>query len=499
MKIENKTVNPLELSLDFDNPRFLKNFPDEAEMRLYLIEYEDSLSVAENLASHGMLPGDTVVCVIEDGKTIVIEGNRRVSVMQMLLDRGLIPEKYGTSVPEVSDEVLEEIRALNVQIIENRDLALSVMANRHITGIKQWKPLAKKKFFASRFDAGMSIDQLVLATNIIKSEITRDIADYKFFVRNYDKYKRNNPNFDKNLIDLGIDRFIRVFGTNLDSDYEVMPVKEYLMMERGDDMEYTSQLPDEIFTGFTQHVFKKAFDSEKNDSINTRSTFDKIPNVEEWKSKIDECRDNLQIIPGDAMPSPGTPVQGVPATEAPTTRTPATVKPEPSGGPSAPKFMEALHWAGKLSLDNRDHLPMIRILKELHEMSSGRGKDYVKYPIAAAMLMRSAYEQGLKLLIKTAGSWGDFESRYSNSRDQTLSAMESYVRFKDNGIMEKNTPLWKTSGNIKKGDYRPFLNDCTHDLDFVFPTKDKLEAFAGEGMRGFLQGVIDRAAEKTTK
>ena len=129
---------------------------------------------------------------------------------------------------------------------------------------------------------------------------------------------------------------------------------------------------------------------------------------------------------------------------------------------------------------------MMRALKELYDMSSGQGKGYVKYPIAAAMLMRSAYEQGLKLLIKTAGLWENFESKHSNPRNQTLSVMENYVETNANSIMDKGTPLRKTFGNICRGNYRPFLNDCTHDLDFAYPTKDKLEAFAGEGMAGFL-------------
>lgn len=496
MKIENRTVNPLELSLDFDNPRFLKKLSDEAEMRRYLIEFEDSLSVARSIADYGMLPGDTVICVIEGDKTIVVEGNRRVSIMQMMLDRDLIPEEYHEFVPEVSEEILGEIRALNIQIIENRDLALTVMANRHIVGIKQWKPLAKKKFFASRFDEGMTVDQLSFSTNITRGEIEKDITEYKFFVRNYNKYAEDNPSFNKDIIDLKIDRFIRVFGTKLNSDGEAMLAKDYLMMGRDENMEYVSQLPEEIFTSFTQHVFEKAFDREGNDSINTRSNFDDIPGIEEWKSKIDECRDNLPIPTGDLTPSTGIPVPEVTTPGMPTSVMPTSREPEPSGGPPAPKFMESLHWRGKLSYDNPDHVALMRILPELHDMSTGRGKAYVKYPIAAATLMRCAYEQGLKLLIKTCGLWEDFQSKYKSSRNQTLSVLENYVQGNEGAIFEIGTPLRDSFYHIKLGHYRPFLNDCTHNLNFVYPSKDKLEAFAGEGMMGFLQGVIDNEAKK---
>ncbi len=494
MKIENKTFNPMDLSLDLNNPRFLKKLTNEAEMRLYFIEYEDALSVADNLAVYGMLPGDSVVCVIEGGKTIVIEGNRRVSIMQMLLNRDLIPDKYRESMPKVSDNTIEEIKNLNVQIIENRDLAMPVMANRHITGIKQWKPLAKKKFFASRFNGGESIDQLARITNINKSEIANDISDYKFFISNYEKYRADKPSFDPDITDLKIDRFLRIFGTKLDFDGEIVPVKDYLMMERGDDMEYSSKLPDEIFMGFTQHVFGKAFDSNEEESVNTRSTFDDIPDIKEWRSKIDECRDKLPITPHDEAPSTTAPTQTSSATQ-----TSSPVKTSPSGGPPAPKFMEALYWRDKLSSDNRDHLALMRILPELHKMSSGRGKDYVKYPVAAAIIVRSAYEQGLKLLIKTAGLWDDFESRYNNTRNQTLSVLENFVQENNKTILEKDTPLWKSFHTIKRGNYRSFLNDCTHNIDFAYASKDTLEAFAGQGLAGFLQGVVDKVAENDKK
>jgi hypothetical protein len=487
MKIKYETVNPLDLSLDFNNPRYLKELHDEEEMRLYLIEYEDSLSIADSINKHGLLPGDSIICVPEGNNIVVIEGNRRVSIMQMLLNRSLIPEKYVQKVPKIPDGNLDEIKSLQIQIIENRELAFPVMANRHIAGIKEWKPLAKKKFFASRFDSGMSLDELSTITNINKSNIAKDISDYKFFIRNYSMYVENNPTFDAEITDLKIDRFIRVFSTNVTSEGESIKAKEYLLMETDEKMEYASTLPDDIFIGFTQHVFCKAFDSKDKDSVNTRSNFDDIPGVEEWKLKIDKFRDEVRPAPEYEL-LPGNRTITKPE------------KPDQTGGPGAPKFMGSLYWKGKLSPYNQNHIPLLRIVEELHKMSIGsRGKDYIKYPTAAAILVRSAYEQGLKLLIKITGLWKNFESNHGNPRNQTLSELEKFVETNKHKTLLKDTPLWDSFHNIKKGNYRKFLNDCTHNVEFAYATSDKLEAFAGEGLAGFLQGVIDRAGDDTTK
>lgn len=492
MKIENMTINPLELSLDFKNPRFLFKLNNEIEMRRYFLKYEDALDLAKSITKYGMMPGDSVICTIEDDKMVVIEGNRRVSIMQMLLDRSLIPTEFIDSIPAPSPEKLKELEVLNVQIIENRELGQAVMANRHIVGIKQWKPLAKKKFFASRFDEGVTIKELSISTNITEGEIIKDISDFKFFINNYNKYVKDNPSFDKEITDIKMDRFIRIFTTKLNSNEGSMNAKDYLMMRKDDRMDYVSQLPDKLFVEFTQHVFEKAFDSKDEFEVNTRSTFDTIPDIEKWKSKIDNFRVNVPISSG----SPSSTTNKTVPAGGPS----AIIKTNPSGGPSAPKFMESLHWEGKLMPNNRDHVALIRIVAELHKLSIGNyGKDYVKYPTATTTLVRSAYEQGLKLLIKTAGLWDDYESKYNNPRDQTLSTLERFIESNKHEALGKDTPLWNSFTNIKSGNYRKFMNDCTHNVDFAYATRDKLELFAGEGLVGFLQGIIDKVTKNVAK
>lgn len=57
------------------------------------------------------------------------------------------------------------------------------MTKRHIQGVKQWKPLAKKQFFAANYQdgRGQSVQDLSRITGIREGEIKDDIRDYKFF------------------------------------------------------------------------------------------------------------------------------------------------------------------------------------------------------------------------------------------------------------------------------------------------------------------------------
>lgn len=497
MKIDYEIVNPLELALDYQNPRYLSELRNDDEVRSYLIEHEDSLSVAHSLKELGLLPGDMVICIPEGGRLVVIEGNRRISIMQMLLDRSLIPEKYIDDMPLVSEEVLEDLRLLTIQVIGSRDDALSVMANRHIEGIRQWKPLAKKKFFASRFDSGISVEELSATTNIKAGEIRSDITDYKFFIRNYEMYKKHNSSFDVDLSKISIDRFLRVFTTIANREEESMGAKAYLMMDRSENLEYISDLPDELFTDFTQHVFSKAYSEDKNDSINTRSNFDDIPNVEEWKLKIDKSRAEVRRDIADKR------LSKVKSDELDTSpKSDTSLKPDTkkvSGGPSSCNFMGDLVWKNILYMDNSDHAPFIRVIGELYNMSQGkRGKGYVRYPNATAILMRSGYEQGLILLMKTTNLWDDFVAFKPESHHRTISEMEKFISSNKDICLGKGTVILKTFQSLQRGDVRRLLNDYTHDLYYIYPTKDSLESIAGNGMFGFLQSVIDRV-EETSK
>lgn len=160
------------------------------------------------------------------------------------------------------------------------------------------------------------------------------------------------------------------------------------------------------------------------------------------------------------------------------------------GGPKPGKFFESLNWY-KLDPSSDIHAPLLKICNELHYMSirGGQEKIYEKVPIAASILLRSGYEQALKLLIIHKGLWDEFVRGHGEPKKRTLSAMEGFTG-QHRVRMELSSEITSCMETLKREKYRKLLNDFTHNLDITSATSSNLEDIAETGMRWFIQNII---------
>ena len=133
------TVSPLNLVLDTQNPRFvILTNRDQAEIRKYLLIYEDVCQLTSAINDYGsLLPGERIVVLKENDQYIVIEGNRRTCSLQLLLSRDLIPDGFAHRIPTTSAKIVEHCHEIEVDQLPDRDSALELMTKRHIEGVKQ--------------------------------------------------------------------------------------------------------------------------------------------------------------------------------------------------------------------------------------------------------------------------------------------------------------------------------------------------------------------------
>ncbi|NJM06765.1 ParB N-terminal domain-containing protein [Candidatus Gracilibacteria bacterium] len=99
-----------------------------------------------SIAQQGYFSGEPLLVVRNSNeKYIVIEGNRRLTAVKLLLD----PEKASikkTAVSTAAKEAQFRPERLPVLIFNRREDILDYLGYRHITGIKQWSSLAKAKY-----------------------------------------------------------------------------------------------------------------------------------------------------------------------------------------------------------------------------------------------------------------------------------------------------------------------------------------------------------------
>ena len=174
-------LNPLNINLDFNNPRFsMFDFNTEEEIIRYLIEFEQIKELAFQIGENGYNTIGERIIVLKGrnaGKInyTVLEGNRRIASLKLLFqysslltssERNKLKQlNLNPSDFEVSCDVVEE---------DIRDEALFKISAKHIDGIKTWSATDKRVFYHNLYtqykENGLSSDEALDNIKIITPE-----------------------------------------------------------------------------------------------------------------------------------------------------------------------------------------------------------------------------------------------------------------------------------------------------------------------------------------
>jgi hypothetical protein len=139
-----------QLRLDPDNPRFVSD-RDTTDLEGFLPWFNadaDLEAVASSIAANGYHAAEPLLVAPRedsDARLVVVEGNRRFAAILVLLQPELIARV--SQFAELSKEAdLEELNELPCFVYESREQILKYLGNRHVVGVKEWKPLAKARY-----------------------------------------------------------------------------------------------------------------------------------------------------------------------------------------------------------------------------------------------------------------------------------------------------------------------------------------------------------------
>lgn len=537
-------VSPLDLLLDVQNPRFvILSSREQADIRKYLITYEDVCQLASAINEYGsLLPGERIVVLQENEKYVVVEGNRRTCSLQILLSRDLIPDGFAHRIPSTSAKILQNCNTIEVDVLPDRNAALELMTKRHIEGVKEWKPLAKKQFFAANFNDGngQSISTLSRITGVREGVIREDIRDYKFFSAAYREYIASHPEFVREIVSLKTDPFWRIFKAKFrDPHGNTVSPKDYLHIDYDETLNTISSLPNDLFKQIVQLVFEQAIVHE---SINTRNTLSDVSGIRPLLEEVltlgsentshdstespssndqavvsDEPIHDIQhstvgtdpsshtdsaqntiVPPATSNPVlPQTSQEESSANQRPSTATPVEDihpgGPQP-GGPSPRTFFETLSWYGKLNPAKTEHQGLLFAVNELFGFSTincNRQKAYRVFPVATGMILRTVYEQALRLRLIQVGLWGAYVQTL-NRKLPTLKSMEDFINLGANKpVVFPDQGMVIIYDRIIAATHRDFLNANIHYPGNINVTADSLESIAVGGMFALIQGIIN--------
>ncbi len=176
---------PAKLTLDKLNPRLpdMGKNPSEINIIQELVENDKVYELAQSITKNGYLPGEYIFACKEDGKTIVIEGNRRVAACKLLINPDIAPSSFRSRFRSLINGFdINEIANLPIYIAPNRNVLAPLIVSKHTEPtIEQWEPLMKANFYARQVLAGAAIDSLSKNLNVPASEIKKALVRYQVY------------------------------------------------------------------------------------------------------------------------------------------------------------------------------------------------------------------------------------------------------------------------------------------------------------------------------
>lgn len=169
------------LHFDPDNPRFYR-LNDASSVDAIIEEMLDDESVQDlmlSIGQKGYFEGEPLlVSRHQDGRLIVVEGNRRLAAVKLLNGEISPPPRRKAGLAQIHAEVVETPpRTLPCLYYENRRDVLRYLGYRHITGIKEWDSLSKAKYlFELKEEFYKNQDQATQLKSLAKDIGSR--ADY---------------------------------------------------------------------------------------------------------------------------------------------------------------------------------------------------------------------------------------------------------------------------------------------------------------------------------
>lgn len=147
-----KRVDIEKLLLDTENPR-LAEFgvsPDASQNDLLTTLWKELAveEVAMSIAYSGYFEHEPLfVEEAPKGRYTVIEGNRRLAAVKLLLDAELRKRFRATNLPEISRERAEELKTLPVIVTTRKD-SWRYLGFKHVNGPATWGSYAKAQYIA---------------------------------------------------------------------------------------------------------------------------------------------------------------------------------------------------------------------------------------------------------------------------------------------------------------------------------------------------------------
>jgi hypothetical protein len=459
-----------KILLDVKNPRIeVSEDASQDEIRLKLLDFEDVLDLARSIEkNNGLFYGERIITVVENGKQVVLEGNRRVAACQMLLTPSLVPSAYKMRFPTASATTKTTLRKLSADIAPDRETAEPILTKRHTErGVKPWSPVAKMRR-AVRLLGQLSVVDVARLLGTSTTQVKKLVRPYRLLkyaieLKGWTAQERKALEDEK----LKTNPYTRFFTLS--------KTKEVLQIHFDDDENVVSALPAKVFKEQMTRIVR---DFLIPDPTTGRPRCDTRTDPAEYFSTFTNSPEGKAAATAAAAAAAAAGVKA--PTKPPSggaSGSPAGGK-GPTGGTKQPKTPKASVFFENLQCHVQDD-NLIKLADELRRI------DHKRMTIAASLLTRAIFECALVYKIKATKKWGELIK--ADGKDPGLADIIKFAGNFANGVFTENN-MCKALKSHTTVQAKNYLDAMTH-LKYQNADAPTLESVANN-LRQVIQYIL---------
>jgi hypothetical protein len=144
-------IPPGDLYFDESNPRLHGEASGEPQREILTRLWREFAvdELVDSIAANGFFPYEPLFVVKEGGRQVVVEGNRRLAAVKLLLDDRLRRQLRATDLPAASVAIKAELAAGLPVVPCRRDDVWRYIGFKHVNGPQVWDAMGKALYIAS--------------------------------------------------------------------------------------------------------------------------------------------------------------------------------------------------------------------------------------------------------------------------------------------------------------------------------------------------------------
>ncbi|TKC93697.1 hypothetical protein [Polyangium fumosum] len=170
-----KSVAVGSLYLDPKNPRLpsANATLEQREIIAELVKNDDVYTLAKDIAENGYIPIESLVGLEENGRTFILEGNRRLAALKLLVNPEGAPVSELKRFRKLSSKAdLDNIGKVRVIFAASREAAAPLIMRKHTRQqVARWSPLMQARYYRTMAGSGVNLEELARQYGTTPSEI----------------------------------------------------------------------------------------------------------------------------------------------------------------------------------------------------------------------------------------------------------------------------------------------------------------------------------------